>query len=91
MQNCLDIEAINKRLNRIEGQIRGIVKMVQSNQPCEDILNQISAAKAALHKTGQVVLENHLHHCVVDGIKQGNEEETLRKLSSAIEHFSRII
>ena len=84
-------EAIIKRLKRIEGQVRGLIKMVENDKNCEDILIQIGSAKAALHKTGQVILEGHLQHCVIDGIRCGNENETIKKLSSAIEQFSRII
>ena len=91
MKQCIDVDAVTKRLLRIEGQIRGIIKMVNGDKPCEDILIQIGSAKAALHKTGQVVLEGHLHHCVLDGIRDGKEDETIEKLSSAIEQFSRII
>ena len=71
--------------------MRGILKMVEDDKPCEDILIQIGAAKSALHKTGQIILEGHLHHCVLDAIKDGDEEESLRKLTSAIEQFSRIV
>lgn len=91
MKQCIDVDAVTKRLLRIEGQIRGIIKMVNDDKPCEDILIQIGSAKAALHKTGQVVLEGHLHHCVLDGIRDGKEDETIEKLSSAIEQFSRIV
>ena len=91
MKQCMDVKAVTNRLKRIEGQIRGIIKMVEEDKPCEDILIQIGSAKSALHKTGQVILEGHLHHCVLDGIKEGNEEETIDKLTSAIEQFSRIV
>jgi DNA-binding FrmR family transcriptional regulator len=84
-------DALTRRLSRIEGQVRGLIKMVEDGKPCEDILMQIGSAKAALHKTGQTLLEGHLHHCVVDGIRGGKEEETVKKLFSAIEQFSRII
>ncbi len=87
----MDVDAVTKRLRRIEGQIKGIIKMVEDDKPCEDILVQIGAAKSALHKTGQVILEGHMHHCVLDAIKDGNEEETLKKLTAAIEQFSRIV
>lgn len=87
----MDTVAVGKRLKRIEGQIRGLIKMVEGDKPCEDILVQIGAAKSALHKTGQVILEGHLHHCVLDGIQEGNGDETLKKLTSAIEQFSRIV
>ncbi|MDL2220525.1 metal-sensing transcriptional repressor [Eubacteriales bacterium OttesenSCG-928-N14] len=91
MKQCIDVEAVSKRLKRIEGQIRGIIRMVEEDKPCEDIIIQIGAAKSALHKTGQVVLEGHLHHCVLDGIRDGNEEETINKLMGAVEQFSRIV
>lgn len=86
----MDVPAIQARLKRIEGQIRGISTMIEKDVPCDQILIQISAAKAALHKTGQVVLEGHLHHCVVDGIQKGDVEKTLQDLSKSIEHFSRM-
>ena len=91
MKHHMDVEAITKRFRRIEGQIRGLIKMVDENKSCEEILIQISSVKAALHKTGQVVLEGHLQHCVLDGIREGNGEETIKQLSSAIEQFSRIV
>ncbi len=91
MNKCVDHVAIQKRLKRIEGQVRGILKMVEEDKPCEDILMQISAAKGALHKTGEVILEGHLHHCVIDGIKSGNGDETMDKLMSAINQFSKTI
>lgn len=91
MKQCMDVDAVTNRLKRIEGQVRGLIKMVAEDKPCEDILIQIGSVKSALHKTGQVVLEGHLHHCVLDGIRDGNEDETIQRLSSAIEQFSRIV
>jgi DNA-binding FrmR family transcriptional regulator len=87
----MDVEAVVKRLKRIEGQIRGLMKMIEDDKSCEEILIQISSAKSALHKTGQAILEGHLHNCVLDGIREGKEDETIKKLSSAIEQFSRIV
>jgi len=91
MRQCMDVESVLNRLKRIEGQVRGIMKMVEDDKSCEEILIQIGSAKSALHKAGQVILEGHLHHCVLDGIRDGDEEETIKKLSSAIEQFSRIV
>ena len=90
MRECVNVEAVVARLKRIEGQVRGIMNMVQNDVPCEDILVQIGAAKSALHKTGQRILEGHLHHCVRDGIAEGNADDTLQKLAKAIEQFSRM-
>lgn len=91
MKQCMDVEAVMKRLKRVEGQIRGITRMIEEDKRCEEILIQIGSAKAALHKTGQIILEGHLHHCVLDGIQQGKGDETLKNLSSALEQFSRIV
>jgi DNA-binding FrmR family transcriptional regulator len=91
MKQCIDNQAITKRLKRIEGQIRGLIRMIEEDKPCEDILIQIGSAKSALHKTGQAILEGHLHTCVLAGISEGKGEETMKKLSSAVEQFSRIL
>lgn len=90
MRDCMDVEAVVARLKRIEGQVRGIMDMVRKDVPCEDILVQISAAKSALHKTGQVILEGHLQHCVLAGIAGGDADDVLKKLARAIEQFSRL-
>ncbi|MBQ4132738.1 MAG: metal-sensing transcriptional repressor [Desulfovibrionaceae bacterium] len=90
MRECMDVDAVVARLKKIEGQVRGISNMVQKDVLCEDILVQISAAKSALHKTGQIILEGHLHHCVLDGIANGDADETLKKFARAMEQFSRI-
>ncbi|NLL37321.1 MAG: metal-sensing transcriptional repressor [Fretibacterium sp.] len=91
MKDCMDSAGIVRRLRRIEGQVRGIIRMVEEEQPCEDVLIQIGSVKAALHKAGQRILEGHLHHCVLEGIKAGNGDEVLDDLSRALEQFSRII
>mgnify|MGYP000879040303 CR=1 FL=1 len=83
MLQCIDEKDIVRRLRRIEGQVRGLVRMVEEDKPCEDILIQIGSVKAALHKVGQYVLEGHLHHCVLDGIRQGNGDEVLDRLGDA--------
>ncbi len=87
MRRCMDVNAVQGRLKKIEGQVRGVQKMVDTDKPCEDILVQIGA----LHKVGQIVLEGHMHHCVLDGLKSGEEDETIKKLVSALNQFSKTI
>ena len=70
-------EHIITRLKRVDGQIKAIDRMIEQDVPCEDIIIQINAAKTALHKIGQVVLEGHLNHCVKDGIEHGDAEKTI--------------
>lgn len=62
----MDADNLHRRLKKIIGQLGAIDKMVDQDVPCEDMLMQINAAKSALHKVGQVVLEGHLNHCVRD-------------------------
>lgn len=91
MKQCMDSNNLHKRLNRIIGQLNAINKMIDEEEvPCEDILIQINAAKSALHKVGQIILEGHLHHCVRDGIEHGNAEKTIAEFAKAVEHFSRM-
>lgn len=93
MRPCINTENALKRLRKIEGQIRGIIKMVEETEkdiPCDQILIQIGAAKSALHNVGKLILEGHLQHCVIDGIKAGDGEKTMKELAVALEQFSRI-
>ncbi len=90
MRQCMDIPNIQARIKKIEGQLKAISEMVGKDIPCEDILIQINAAKSALHKVGQVVLEGHLQHCVRDGIVHGDADRTIAEFAKAVEHFSRM-
>lgn len=62
------------RLNRIEGQIRGVKGMVEKDAYCDDILNQISAARAALNSVSKLILENHMRSCLVKKIRNGEDD-----------------
>ncbi len=74
------------RLNRIEGQVRGIKRMIDENAYCTDILIQVSAIHSALNSFNKILLSNHINSCVVEQIKSGNQEvvdelvDTLQKL-----------
>ena len=86
----MDAPNLHRRMKKIMGQLNAIDKMIDEDVPCEDILIQINAAKSALHKVGQVVLEGHLNHCVRDGIEHGDADKTIAEYAKAIEHFSRM-
>ena len=88
MRQCMDMDNLHKRLKRVDGQIKAIDRMIEQDVPCEDIIIQINAAKTALHKIGQVVLEGHLNHCVKDGIEHGDAEKTIADFAKAVEYFS---
>ncbi|MBQ8870674.1 MAG: metal-sensitive transcriptional regulator [Alphaproteobacteria bacterium] len=70
-------QKISTRLNRIEGQIRGINKMVEENRSCMEILNQISSTQAALKGVWLEVVRNHLNSCIKNGISSGKNFEDL--------------
>ncbi len=90
MRQCMDSENLHRRLKKILGQVQAIERMIDEDVPCEDILMQINAAKSALHKCGQVVLEGHLSHCVRDGLEQGDPDATIRSFAKAVERFSNM-
>ena len=90
IETGMDADNLHRRLKKIIGQLGAIDKMVDQDVPCEDMLMQINAAKSALHKVGQVVLEGHLNHCVRDGIEHGDADRTIAEFAKAIEHFSRM-
>ena len=90
MRQCMDMDNLHKRLKRVDGQIKAIDRMIEQDVPCEDIIIQINAAKTALHKIGQVVVEGHLNHCVKDGIAHGDAEKTIADFAKALEYFSRL-
>ena len=90
MRQCMDMDNLHNRLKRVDGQIKAIDRMIEQDVPCEDIIIQINAAKTALHKIGQVVLEGHLNHCVKDGIENGDAEKTIDDFAKALEYFSRL-
>ena len=76
------------RLNRIEGQVRGIKKMVENGTYCTDILIQVSAVNAALNSFNKVLLGNHIRTCVAEDIRQG-KEETIEELVTTLQKLMR--
>jgi CsoR family transcriptional regulator, copper-sensing transcriptional repressor len=80
---------ILNRLSRVEGQVRGIAKMVEDDRYCIDILNQMAAIKAALAKVEGRLLQNHLEHCIEDSIIAGDKKEQRRKAAELIELLER--
>lgn len=85
-RECSEYNDLITRLNRIEGQVRGVKRMVEEENYCVDILTQVSAIQAALNGFNKVLLSNHIKTCVVQDIKDGKEEavdellKTLQKL-----------
>ena len=77
------------RLSRIEGQVRGIARMVEEDRYCIDILTQIQAVRAALGRVETELLKDHLNHCIVAAIQGGDPEEQRRKAGELIQILER--
>jgi DNA-binding FrmR family transcriptional regulator len=85
-----DIKAsIQKRLGRIEGQVRGLAKMVEEERYCIDIVTQISAVRAALRRVEEEVLKDHVAHCVEHAIASGDKADQRQKISELMAVVSR--
>ncbi|SES23727.1 DNA-binding transcriptional regulator, FrmR family [Gracilibacillus ureilyticus] len=82
-------QKVINRLKRIEGQVRGIQKMVEDDRYCMDILVQISAIQSALKNVGFSVTERHLNHCVSDAIRQGDGKDAIDELMNVMKQFSK--
>jgi DNA-binding FrmR family transcriptional regulator len=78
---------LRKRLNRIEGQVRGVQRMVDDDRYCIDVLTQVNAIKAALDKVALALLDDHVGHCVADAVRDGQGEEKLAELTATIGRF----
>jgi DNA-binding FrmR family transcriptional regulator len=85
-----DKAKITARLKRIEGQVRGISRMVDEEQYCIDILTQVSAVMASMRSVGMLVLEDHIRGCVMN-VDPDRREDTLTELNQAIERFVRSV
>ncbi|WP_271398681.1 metal-sensing transcriptional repressor [Salinicoccus roseus] len=82
-------DKVMNRLKRIEGQVRGIQKMVDEDRYCVDILVQISAIQSALKNVGYTVTERHMKHCVTDAITKGEGEDSIEELMAVLKQFSK--
>jgi DNA-binding FrmR family transcriptional regulator len=78
-----------KRLSRIEGQVRGLARMVDEDRYCIDVLTQIAAVRAALARVEDEILRDHVAHCVDHAIKSGNAAEQRRKVAELMEVLTR--
>ena len=78
-----------KRLSRIEGQVRGLARMLEEDRYCIDIVTQISAVRAALRKVEEEILRDHVGHCVEHAITSGNKSEQRKKVAELMEVFAR--
>ncbi|MBA3734592.1 MAG: metal-sensitive transcriptional regulator [Actinobacteria bacterium] len=92
MKHGYDKEALVRRLHRIEGQVRGIERMVDDDRYCIDILTQVAAVNTALESLALKLLHDHVDHCVTDALSSGDPKEAAAKskeLMEAVQRFAR--
>ncbi|MCO4096834.1 metal-sensing transcriptional repressor [Macrococcoides canis] len=82
-------EKLVKRLKRVEGQVRGIQKMIEEDRYCVDILVQISAIESAMKQVGYAITERHMKHCVSDAIKAGDGNDSIEELMKVLKQFNK--
>ena len=81
--------AVLKRLRRIEGQVRGLARMVEDDRYCIDVVTQLSAVRAALRRAEEEILADHAAHCVENAIASGNKTEQRHKVNELMNVISR--
>ena len=82
--------AVTTRLRRIEGQVGGLLRMVEEDRYCVDVLTQIAAVRAALHKVEEQVLRDHVSHCVAAAFSTGDAVEQRHKVDELVESVARM-
>lgn len=90
MRQCMDADNLHRRLKKIIGQVQAIDRMVDEDIPCEDVISQVNAAKSALNKVGQIMLEGHIKNCVREGIEHGDAEKTIESFTKVVERFANM-
>ncbi len=86
-----DRELLQNRLRRIEGQVRGVQRMVDEEAYCIDVLTQIASVVSALEKVGTILLKDHVEHCVRESIEKNEDADAkIEELTAAVERFLRV-
>lgn len=84
-----DKQKLLNRLKRIEGQTRGIQRMVQEDKYCVDIMTQISSIQSALEQVSLTLMEDHMRHCVAEAIAQGNGDEKISEVVNVLKRYAK--
>ena len=85
-------EDVLRRLNRIEGQVKGLKRLVEEDTYCVDVMTQVSSVHEALRSVGKILMRNHLQHCVTDALRDGDDtkaEKTYQEMMDLIYKFAK--
>jgi CsoR family transcriptional regulator, copper-sensing transcriptional repressor len=85
---AMNKDDLQTRLRRIEGQVRGLQRMIDEDQYCIDVLTQVNSVVAALRAVGMGLLDDHVRHCVAESIQQGDGEAKIEELMAAVTRFA---
>jgi DNA-binding FrmR family transcriptional regulator len=85
---ALDAKDLQDRLRRIEGQVRGLQRMIEEDAYCIDVLTQVNSAVAALRSVGMLLLDDHVRHCVAESIERGDGDAMMEELMAAVSRFA---
>lgn len=88
-KNLESKEDVLKRLRRIEGQVKGIQKMIEEDKYCIDILTQVSAVRSAINKVGSIILEKHSMTCIENVVSSEDKERALTELAKSMQSFMK--
>lgn len=77
------------RLRRIEGQVRGLQRMIEEDKYCIDIITQVSSVQAALEQVSIALMENHMRHCVAEAIQEGNGEAKIQEVMEVLRRYAK--
>jgi DNA-binding FrmR family transcriptional regulator len=86
-----DVRKLCQRVNRIEGQLGGIRKMLENDTPCDEIIVQLNSARAALQKISQIVLEDHLDYCVIEALRDRDHEPQIDSMKRALSQYTKMV
>lgn len=81
-------KAVLNRLSRAIGHMESIKRMVENGRDCSEVLIQLSAVKSAINNTGKIILQDHIEHCIVDAVENG-DKEAIKELEKAIDRFMK--
>lgn len=79
-------KAVVNRLAKVIGHLESVKRMVENDYDCSDVIIQLSAVRSALNNAGKIIIKNHIDHCIVEAVKEG-DNETIEKLNDAIDRF----
>jgi DNA-binding FrmR family transcriptional regulator len=85
-----DTSKILARLRRIEGQTRGLQRMIEEEKYCVDILTQVASVQSALEQVSLLLMESHLRYCVTEAVQEGNGEEKVREMVDVLRHYTHL-